>query len=61
VAVGGTSGFFQDSTQYDTRKPWHDHSGHPDIDFWNGRHDWLPTWHGDDVAMQIDWVKMTQY
>jgi hypothetical protein len=27
-------------------------------DFWSGRNQWLPTWNGDDVAMQVDYVKV---
>ncbi|XP_052718775.1 beta-1,3-glucan-binding protein-like [Crassostrea angulata] len=59
VAVGG--GFFSDSAQYNTAKPWHKGSSHPMRDFWEHRGDWLPTWHGDDVAMLIDYVEMIQY
>ncbi|XP_061167088.1 beta-1,3-glucan-binding protein-like [Saccostrea echinata] len=59
VAVGG--GFFSDSAHYNTPKPWHRSSPHPKKDFWEKRGDWLPTWHGDDVAMLIDYVEMIQY
>jgi hypothetical protein len=27
-------------------------------DFWNGRNQWLPTWSGDDVALQVDYIKV---
>ena len=59
VAVGG--GYFGDNAQYNTPKPWHGGSSHPMRDFWEHRGDWLPTWHGDDVAMLIDYVEMIQY
>lgn len=59
VAAGG--GFFSDGAQYNTPKPWHRGSSHPMRDFWEHRGDWLPTWHGDDVAMLIDYVEMIQY
>ncbi|XP_061166805.1 beta-1,3-glucan-binding protein-like [Saccostrea echinata] len=59
VAVGG--GYFPDIAQYNTPKPWHGDSSHPMRDFWEHRGSWLPTWHGDDVAMLIDYVEMIQY
>lgn len=54
-------GFFPDNYHYNTRKPWTNNSPHADVDFWHARNDWLPTWVGDDVAMEIDYVEMTQY
>ncbi|KAL4233975.1 hypothetical protein ACF0H5_005630 [Mactra antiquata] len=61
VAVGGTSNFFPDSWHYNSRKPWRNDSPNENADFWNAKNDWLPSWHGDDVAMEIDYVQMTQY
>ena len=61
VAIGGTSGFFPDGWTYNTPKPWKNSSPTEPADFWNKRNDWLPTWNGDDVAMQVDYVQMTQY
>ncbi|XP_062622092.1 beta-1,3-glucan-binding protein-like [Saccostrea cucullata] len=58
VAVGG--GYFSDG-QFDVPKPWHSGSPHPMRDFWEKRSSWLGTWHGDDVAMLIDYVEMIQY
>jgi hypothetical protein len=28
--------------------------------FWERRNEWLPTWHGDNVAMLVDYVEMQQ-
>ncbi|XP_061174724.1 beta-1,3-glucan-binding protein-like [Saccostrea echinata] len=60
VAVGGL-GFFSDHYQYDTPKPWRNDSPHPKRDFWEKKNVWLPTWHGDNVAMLIDYIEMIQY
>jgi len=61
VAVGGTNGFFPDGWQYNSPKPWNNNSPTEDADFWNKRHDWLPSWQGDNVAMEIDYIEMKQY
>ena len=61
VAIGGTNGFFPDNWSYNTPKPWKNTSPTEPADFWNKRSSWLPTWHGDDVAMIVDYVKMEQY
>lgn len=53
VAVGGTASYFQDGVG---NKPWNNGDSHAVNAFWNSRGSWLPTWTGDDVAMQIDWV-----
>ncbi|KAK7102124.1 hypothetical protein V1264_020392 [Littorina saxatilis] len=59
VAVGG--GFFWDgyiNTPY--KRPWS--NGNNDYyEFWQNRHLWLPTWHGEDTAMKVKSVKMQQY
>ncbi|XP_060553352.1 beta-1,3-glucan-binding protein-like [Ruditapes philippinarum] len=60
VAVGGTSGFFPDGWTYNSPKPWRNDSPHENADFWNARNNWLGSWHGDDVAMEIDYVEMKQ-
>jgi len=55
VAVGTTGGYFAD----DGVRPWkNDQYGARD--FWKNRAQWQPTWKGDDVAMQIDWVRVWQ-
>jgi len=59
VAVGGTNGFFPDSWSYNSPKPYNNNSPTEDADFWNNRHNWQSSW-TDDVAMQVDWVKMWQ-
>jgi len=56
VAVGGTSGFFPDSTG---QKPWVDGSETAMRDFWNANSTWLPTWgEGEDRGMSVKNVKM---
>ncbi|KAK7096011.1 beta-1,3-glucan-binding protein-like [Littorina saxatilis] len=60
VAIGGN--FFWDGLKnhpYD--KPWHYNDASKMMYFWNARNSWLPTWHGEDVAMKIKSVKMDQY
>jgi hypothetical protein len=57
VAVGGTNGFFPDNANWGTRKPWANNSPHAAQDFWNGRNDWLPSWQGDNTALQVDYVE----
>ncbi|KAK3088787.1 hypothetical protein FSP39_023702 [Pinctada imbricata] len=58
VAVGG--GFFPDHASYNTPKPWHGGS-HPMRDFWEKRGTWMPTWHGEEACMAVDYIEMTQY
>ncbi|GFS12992.1 beta-1,3-glucan-binding protein [Elysia marginata] len=58
VAVGGTSGMFPDGNHYNgARKPWSNGSPHAAQDFWNGRGEWLKTWHGGKTAMLVDYVE----
>ncbi|KAK6168499.1 hypothetical protein SNE40_021019 [Patella caerulea] len=58
VAVGGIYSMFGDyDTQYAYPKPWHNTDKDPLKNFWEARHNWLPTWHGDDVAMIVDYVE----
>ncbi|XP_043233950.1 beta-1,3-glucan-binding protein-like [Amphibalanus amphitrite] len=60
VAVGGTGGFIPDGcTNGNGAKPWSNTSPHAPKEFWEGRDQWLPTWNGDDTAMQIDYVRVT--
>jgi len=54
VAVGGTSGFFPDNV---ANKPWNDKVAPADINFWNNRNSWLPSWNGDNTALKIDYVE----
>ncbi|WAR07073.1 BGBP-like protein [Mya arenaria] len=58
VAVGGTSGFFPDDWTYNSRKPWRDGSTKELEEFWAARHEWQPSWQGDMVAMEVDWVEI---
>lgn len=57
VAVGGTNSYFPDGVG---GKPWSNTSPHASADFWHGKGQWLPTWQGEDVAMQISSVKVFQ-
>ncbi|WAR12521.1 BGBP-like protein, partial [Mya arenaria] len=54
VAIAGTNGFFPDNWTYNSRKPWGNNSPTEYADFWRGRKDWLRSWEGDKVAMEID-------
>jgi hypothetical protein len=54
VAVGGT--FFPDNIG---NRPWA-WDGHPMRDFWERRNEWLPTWHEEEAAMKIDYVRVYQ-
>jgi len=58
LAVGGVSGFFPDGQ---CSKPWADTSSIAYLQFWQGKGQWYPTWNGDDVAMQIDSVKLWSF
>jgi len=57
-AVGGTNGFFPDTTTGPYPKPWMNTSPNAFLDFWNARNNWLPTWNGEDSALQIDYVRV---
>nr|AIY63536.1 endo-1,3-beta-D-glucanase isoform 2 [Lambis sp. AAB-2014] len=60
VAVG--DGFFWDGLIYSPYdRPWTSGASNDFRQFWNARHLWEPTWHGDDVAMRVRSVKMQQY
>ncbi|KAK7096009.1 hypothetical protein V1264_005357 [Littorina saxatilis] len=62
VAVGGD--FFWDGvTNKPYAKPWSMKEPTRDqmIKFWNTKHLWYPTWHGEEVALKIKYVKMWQY
>lgn len=58
VAAGGVNGYFPDDAENPGGKPWLNTSPQASTDFWNGRSQWLPTWNGDDAAMQVDYVKV---
>ncbi|CAH1777177.1 unnamed protein product [Owenia fusiformis] len=61
VAVGGTNGYFPDNVQsLPYPKPWSNNSPQANEDFWNGRSGWYSTWRGDDVAMEVDYVRVWQ-
>ncbi|XP_065187034.1 beta-1,3-glucan-binding protein-like [Sycon ciliatum] len=55
MACGGTNGYFPDGQG---GKPWTDKSEHAVNEFWGGRSAWQSTWKGEDVAMQIDYVRV---
>jgi hypothetical protein len=54
VAVGGS--FFGEGIG---NRPW-SWDGHPMRDFWERRSEWLPTWHEEDAAMKIDYIRVYQ-
>jgi beta-glucanase (GH16 family) len=55
VAVGGAVDYFYG----DAQRPWKNDQNAMK-DFWNARSQWLPTWQGDDAAMQVDYVRVWQ-
>jgi len=55
TAVGGTGGYFSDNIP---GKPWKNTATSAFNDFWAARSQWLPTWIGNDTALQVDWVKV---
>ncbi|KAI8790504.1 beta-1,3-glucan-binding protein [Biomphalaria glabrata] len=59
IAIGGTDGYFPDGNHYgNVTKPWHNnYSPHPMLDFWNAKNSWLPTWHGENAALVVDYVE----
>ena len=60
VAVGGTGGYIPDDcTNGNGEKPWSNQSPTAPKEFWDGRDQWLPTWNGEDTAMQVDYVRVT--
>jgi hypothetical protein len=59
LAVGGSNGFFPDELiNQPYPKPWLNTSPNTFLDFWNARASWLPTWQGDDAALQVDYVRV---
>ncbi|CAG7835655.1 unnamed protein product [Allacma fusca] len=57
LAVGGTNSYFQDNLP-NSKKPWRNSSPLAALDFWNSRSDWLPTWDGENAALQVDYVRV---
>eukprot|EP01088_Endostelium_zonatum_P000781 TRINITY_DN11035_c0_g1_i1.p1 TRINITY_DN11035_c0_g1~~TRINITY_DN11035_c0_g1_i1.p1 ORF type:complete len:367 (-),score=71.45 TRINITY_DN11035_c0_g1_i1:31-1092(-) len=55
VAVGGTNGYFPDGVG---GKPWTDASPHASNEFYAAKNQWLPTWKGDECALQVDWIRV---
>lgn len=55
VAVGGAIDYFYQ----DAQRPWKN-DAHAMKQFWQARNQWLPTWQGEDAAMQVDWVRVWQ-
>jgi len=56
IAVGGTNGYFPDGYG----KPWSNEDADALEEFWNAESEWLPTWHGENSALQIDYIKVSQ-
>ncbi|XP_035660280.1 beta-1,3-glucan-binding protein-like [Branchiostoma floridae] len=64
VAVGGTNSYFPDNANNQPYpKPWNNGNSREGAmrDFWNAKNQWYPTWNGDDVAMQIQSVKVWKF
>lgn len=62
VAVGGSMPGVLGFNSYfpaDSSRPWNNDE-YAMKDFWNNRAQWQPTWQGDDVALQVDWVRVWQ-
>lgn len=60
VAIGGVSGFWDDSVP---GKPWQDKSKNSASQFWDARDRWLPGWKAageSAAALQVDWVRVYQ-
>ena len=62
VAVGG-GWFWEGMVNAAYPQPWKSNSTKAEqfTDFWNARHLWEPTWHGENVAMRVRSVRMEQY
>ncbi|PVD20571.1 hypothetical protein C0Q70_18727 [Pomacea canaliculata] len=62
LGVGG-AWFNHANTNQPYAQPWSDGGSDTAMRtaFWDARHLWQATWHGDDVAMKVRSVKMTQY
>nr|CAD7439893.1 unnamed protein product [Timema bartmani] len=63
LAVGGVNGYFPDDGVNAGGKPWINTSPQASTDFWNGRSQWLPTWHldennGESSSLLVDYVKV---
>jgi len=53
-AVGGTNGYFSENVP---NKPYRNNAN-AFADFWRNKASWLPTWRGNDTALQVDSVKV---
>ncbi|CAH1789420.1 unnamed protein product [Owenia fusiformis] len=65
VAVGGTNGFLPDNSKATNNggypKPYNNSDyGSGQSKFWDAREQWLPTWKGEDAALQIKSVRIYQ-
>ncbi|KAK7102132.1 beta-1,3-glucan-binding protein-like [Littorina saxatilis] len=60
VAIGG-NWFAPSYINYPYKQPWTTGASDDYFQFWEGRDHWLPTWHGEDIAMKVKSVKMVQY
>jgi len=61
VAVGGAF-FNHGMVNHPYEQPWHDGWAHDAQmrEFWEARHLWQPTWHGEEACMKVRSVKMDQ-
>lgn len=61
LAVGGVNWYFPDNADNGNgRKPWKNSSPYAYKEFWEGRHQWEPTWHTnmEENHFLIDYVKV---
>ena len=58
MAVGGTNAYFQDGVD---GKTWSNLSPNAINQFWDTKDTWYSTWHGEDVAMKVDSVKVWKF
>ncbi|XP_077861477.1 beta-1,3-glucan-binding protein-like [Saccoglossus kowalevskii] len=67
VAVGGTTGYWDDSyVNSPCGKPWSDSSNYAPKEFWSAKDCWYPTWRADEnngeyAALQVDYVRVWKY
>ncbi len=67
MAVGGTNGYFPDGKENVTAnivlgygKPWSNEDPNAVDAFWNAEAEWYPTWDGENAALQVDYIKVSQ-
>lgn len=59
VATGGLYDFPNGFNSENDPKPWDNTERNYILNFFNARNVWLRTWRGDDVALKVDYVRIT--